>query len=518
MSGLRLIQFSSEDYRIADVLSRPHLEKITNDVQIASALSLYFQWPDQRRAFVKLGEYPYAPCELVVDTDLATPDEIFVNLNEKINVDANQSIRIRFEIFGTCFEYTAPILADLSHDYDFTSIVMPIPQELYVHKARSSPRYGVPAEHPLRKATFYCNETSIQCEIKNISVKNILVYGISDDTVEGEIDISGYRFQAKIIKKTEFGHVIQLVYRDQKEYGAYFDRFIQVAYPNLRPRYDFDHETIYNLYVETGYLSRFGNSNDKSDKESTSEISKEDLISFWDDSKSGEHIYKVDYVLVDNDDRPIGISGLAKIFIDSDNHPIWAPHQLCVIKSTEHLSGTASLYKWYAEYLDGLNYDFVTWFRSTSKWNDRMYTKLTLSDQLNTKLTPIHLKVGERIKVDSSTNDIKLIGNVRKCATTPNILIGSGPEFLNSSRLFELVWIKNNLAENHEIQDAIEKYNQISTLQCTFRISIPQSLCSLIDLKTRPTDRCFEISPKAYSNYYRCIEHSVALTRRKLSA
>jgi hypothetical protein len=138
-----------------------------------------------------------------------------------------------------------------------------IPLALSVHKARSHPRYRVPQDHPLQQA--FCLDEKGQAwaaQVLDLSVRTLHLKCEGAWNELKAIRFGGHDFSASKVRRTEAGTVLRLHFKDQKEYGSYFDRFIQIAYPKLRPRAEVAHEALYDLYVSTGYLNRFASQGD----------------------------------------------------------------------------------------------------------------------------------------------------------------------------------------------------------------------------------------------------------------
>ncbi|GEM_PF-1885694 len=516
MSGLRLIEFSADDYRIADVLSRPHLEKLNDSQKISAALSLYFQWREHRRCFISVADNKeFVECDLAVDQDLVTPIEIVALVDKKLVDAVPDRARVRFEIFRTCYEFSSPITADLS-DSTKSAFAFDIPSEVYVHKARTSPRYAVPLDNPLRRSKWIDpNGSEQEVEVIDLSVKVLHVAAnnriLSDF---GLIELDGHRFNAQLIRKSSVGHAVRIKFEHSGEFGKFFDRFIKVAYPELAPREHFKNENIYELYRDTGYLSSFNLGECEEEEEKRREL----LVKYWNESQNETHQTKVDYVLKDHADKACGASGLARIF-KKDGKAIWAFHQLCVRKESASLTGTGTLYNWRVEYLEGLGapVEAVVWYKSSSKWLERIFTKLAVANARDTQLEAVHLIRLPRQKSTEALSDSLEVDGPRKFMNMPGVLVGSGPEFLNASRLFEMVWVTDQTTNQEELTHAREVYHRLAgdNEYDFYSISIPAKSDIKLEHETRPTDRCFRLNPAAFSDLISSVEHSIAVTKKK---
>jgi hypothetical protein len=525
MSKLRLIDFSPDNFRIADVLSRAHSEVIDASDDLNAAFSLYFQWPDHRSAMISSDGSVFMDCDLSVDSDLAVPEELWISIKRsaknEVAINLSKPVTVRFEVFRTCFEFVCPVLADITDDSTSaeTRLVIAVPRSITMHKARSCPRYEVPASHELQSSVWIDESgTEVPILLADLSVK-VLFFNCDQQKISqsGRFSLGRSTFAATVLRRTDQGVAVQPIFKDQREYGLFFDQFIKVAYPDLRPRYDFDHNDIYDLYVRTGYLSRFGTDVGSDQNEELQR--RKDLTDYWKSSEEFEHLSKVDYVLVNPEGRPVGASGLAKIFV-KDGRDVWAAHQLCVDTKNATYLGTGDLYKWRAEYLSGMSQDIenIVWYRSVSKWIEKMYTKQSIANPSLAILEAIHLKKSLKNEDYSElTFDVKKIDGGRIYFSSESMLAGTCPELLNASKLFEIIWVHSDKVTENEVLDCIKKYNYLakSSSNTEFRISMPAKLGMLVGLETRPTDRLFTLKSNGFATFLNSVDHSVSLVNKK---
>lgn len=523
---LKVVPFSGTDYSLGESLLERDGTSTKDSLGISNKLSLLFQWPEHAWVgvnFVGLGKETL-PCKLSYDLDEAVPTELYLTLSGDYTAERMALLKqanVSFEIFRVCYDFRAEVLAANSPALGQLILVLGIPEELITVKHRRLPRIRIDEVEAakLPYLTIHGQEVTVsELGLNSMALaKNVQV---PEGSVELVFQIEPpLRLNAHLLARCG-RQVLRLEFRDDLEYGRYFDIYRVFAYPGLYPKSEFSTESLIELYEKTGYFEGF-------QAELNREQRHKEFDQVWQSVYSAQHDTTADYVATDANKKPVGASS-ATLAFRGDGQDYWVFQQLCSIKSPDLLLSSGQLYTWRAEYLTGRRQDFkiIFWFRSASRWLDRIYVKFSKQTAEQTTLIPVRIT---KHRVDrANENQIKgdqliqyKIGNhERRTMVTPRLVGGIGPELLNASGILNIVSCLGEKTEQSEIEHtakALINTGDSKTTEIFF--CVPNNLKdSDSSLKVYPSDRFCVFSKCNLFDFLTCVEHSIAVTRRKTKA
>lgn len=524
--GLRLVPYSPSDYSLGEILSRDDGFSTQDSAQIASALSLYFQWEESRCASIFYGQSNFVPCVLDYDRDERQPSELRIRQSstaEAGKYEMFQKVSIRFEVFQVCYEFTAEVLAVSEQPkMDEWDLIVSIPSILTVFKARRLPRIELDSDAiSLLKDSTWVSEGNgpVSIEINEIGLKGILakIFISTVKISKGTLNILGKEFQAELIRIVNGKAIFVLKPNNGAEYGAYFDVYRRFAYPHLRPRSDFSSDQGIELYRSTNYFGKF-----LTESDATSAY--EEIKRTWSLVDSGNHETTADYFVVDDQNQPIGASSATLAFFKDESH-MWAFHQLCAKNSPEFLPLTLELYSWRAEYLAGKDgaISSIGWFDSKSRWLERIYVKFITQRKGKSKLSAV--KTYKVHFIPDNSDDHSFLINRVKIGKSERIMLSDGhlvggcnPAYLNASQTLNAVIAIDEGVQSSSVMKAGAVMANLQKMQLSLDVSfISEPIESSNFIPINGADRFFVLIKEDLVDFISSIHHSVAITQRKIN-
>lgn len=499
--GLRLVNYDPNDHKLAEALALDDGHQLESIEKISQALSLCIAWKDDVESFAYLTKEKSSKvaAKISVDPEERTPSQLFINLPTGTQI-LGEFAYIRSQVFKNCFEYEVAII-DRFSDHEGEWMITEIPQKVSVVKTRRLPRI----KSMEAKLTLSIGDEQICAQIVSISLKSFVVPFDISPSKQVSLHLHDQRIPCMVTRSSEDQSILLPVFENMKAYGYYFIEYCRSAYPGLKPRDEFAPQDITTLYAGANY---FGTFQDKTDNERDTHIH-----DTWDKLKSGLFDTHIDMIACQAEEL-FGASGLAKAFIQ-DKKPVWAFHQLCAIKDPRTLELSASLYKWRAEFLAGMpeDGDSVVWFRSNSRWLERIYVKFTMNKP-SSNIKAVKL-TSTQLTHFCEENEIYALGDTsREYSDTPNITFAKGPAYLNASRLLDMVIVRKANSWM-EIQREIRSKQAI---QDPYIVVCTEHDKQIEGLEGSPlqSDRLASIPKSDLIDFISCLEHSMAITQMKL--
>jgi hypothetical protein len=524
---LQVVPFSGNDFSLGEHLLERDGTTSTDPLNISNKLSLLFHYEDYAWVGVTLpgAGNKIVPCRISYDQTEAVPTELYLTLKTPYAVDRLAMIKratVSFEIFRVCYEFSAEVLNYNSDGSVEFHLVLSIPEELSTIKHRRLPRVRIDQEDREKLPKIYLNSSNEPLQISELGLNSIAV-----DTVEhftaGEYELD---FRSENNLKCRATGMIRgeklvfcLLFENAITFGQYFNIYRKFAYPGIQPRSDFDNLTMFDLYEKTGYFGGFLTDESKSK-------GRQDLLKTWEAVPNEAYDVTADFVTTDKQGTVIGASSVSLAFRDT-NFEYWAFHQLCSIKSPDLLTASGHLYMWRADYLIGLPQDLkvVVWFRSESRWLERIYVKFARQSSERVRIHPVKLIKGQFTKTTSGTPSRQLpkttsysYGSHKRTVTvSDNLISGIGPDFLNASGLLNNVSFLDGNDDKEAIQSAMTALMENSgTDTAQFYVSLPEkSETTFEGWKITPSDRFCIFSKNDLIDFLSSVEHSIAVIRKK---
>jgi len=283
-------------------------------------------------------------------------------------------------------------------------------------------------------------------------------------------------------------------------------------YPRLSSRTRYEVEDVLELYKRAGFFNNFSSKFDEEDK-------LEKIKTDWNNIKSAEHHHTADYCL-EQSGKLAGTSSLAQ-FCQTPNLEYWVFHQLCADKELTTLEDTGTLYNWRCEYLHLRKKDSASyvWFRSESRWLERIYVKFnTQNPQLGElKTCSLFTYIHHASEGDSLNVRVYNFGDGKRAIYKDDyITAGAGPNYVHINRNMNVIicndgdWTKVKNAANKICQALNEK-------SLYFRVEIDNSNPdSSIEIEPQNgTDRVTIIKKVGLLDLIPCVNHSIAVTKLK---
>lgn len=518
---LHIVKYQPNDYSLGEALFSPETTSEANHSKIESALSLYFQWPEHRQAVIYPTDGGSAElCELSFDQDDAEISFVFARMLQTPSKTAwkeGDEVRLRFEVFRTCFEIQATILGTSTQSSDGWDIVLSIPEQGTLYKHRRGKRYQVPKDTIESLQISLVNGERFDCTAIEVSCQSIVVR--SDRSIEDSSSITvhwmGQNFQGVVVRNMDERIVIALDFSSGVQSGKFFDIYRQVAYPYLKRRNEVDSESVLELYERTGYIERYS-------ADSDAEKRRTEILETWEQLKPAEHEYVADYVAFDSSGNMVGASGLAMSHFQNDI-PVWFFNQLCAVTSPDLLEHSGGLYQWRLDYLMAVPSDIYTAcrYRSKSRWLERIYTKFAHTVGTRATLAPIVTyqknfskgDISEKIEVKST----KLSNLTRYYFEEGKICGGFNPCRLNISTSMDAVFAHTNTADATRVAIFVSALLVASGKEsANFAISIHPSAILPENVFVGQTDRLVRFEKENLADLMASIDHVLAVTKRKL--
>jgi hypothetical protein len=528
---LKLVRYNADDYSLGEVFARPDSAKVSAPADIDGALSLYFQWPERHWAIMMpvggvpgTGNAPWAECEIDYDRDERAPSELRIQFEgdaKRPDLREGEEIAIRFEVFRICHEMRCQVLAcsNAPAEDGWHYIVSP-PVELVVFKNRRLSRFRL--DDADRQQMGECRwfgegaSEGLAAPVLEIGMSAIRVAAPSlQPGAKGEIVIGEARLAVEVARMNRGEAVLKPILTNGVQTGVLFDLYRKLAFPPLRPKSEFSADAILQLYEETNYFGKFATAEDMDRR-------KAELRDVWQRIAPALHQYNADYVAVDDAGTPVGTSSATEAFVH-EGKPVWALHQTCARTSPDLLEHSGMLYTWRAEYLaarpEALG--VIVWFDSHSRWLDRIYVKFARQHPTGTRLTPVKFY---EMNLSETSDEAPLptvqIGETqRRLYDKDGVFGGFGPRYLNASAGFDVL-VDNQGGHGVDVlrKAARDTVGIAESGARAIRITVPatESLEGSDLTYWETVDRCLEFDKESLVDFISSVEHSVAITSRKL--
>ena len=529
-SPISLVPFSGSDH------NSKHLTETNGQItleaeEIHAKIGLILNWPEEAYVSVAIpgADHLTIECSVSADPDERTPTELYFNPLSSDHLElllGLHTLSISIELFRTCYQFDVKVTGVVPFDNIHRSIVTSLPTAITTIRTRNLPRITLSkgAFDALPPITWIGEngENLKFSEISELGLNSIagkLASSPKDNTgtlTLGELTVKGSFVR---IKGTHF--IFILIFDSSLDFGRYFEIYRKFAFPNIRPRHEQDPNSIFELYVKTKYLSQF-----TGDSELTR--LKDDLQETWRSVSLVQHKYSADYITVDSNEQPCGASSIVHAF-NEPSHSIWVFHQLCSVVTPNLLDCSAQLYTWRAEYLAASPSPLkvIGWFRSDSRWLERIYSKFVRITRGRSTLRPVcwirgnvKLESGENIK-SSEGGELEhfSFGNLKRTliSTTTSEIGGVGPEYLNVcaslNGILNITKDPEGIEAFNDLAQVLLQSQQQSSLSMHFTLAhgsaVPEGF------EKHVSDRFFSIEKDDLGDFLSCVDHSIALTRRK---
>jgi len=509
--GLRLVDFDPNDYKLGEVLASKDGDTLITEDKISAVLSLYFQWPTESSAFAyfDLPGRPSFKIGLDYDKEERTLSQLMISLPEGVSLTSVDKAFIRIDVFNGCYEFESPVI-DSFQDGTQWLIVTP-PTELKSIKVRRSTRVSVEKVLNAKIET----ETGLEeVQLTSLTLNGFVLNKRFPKGTSGKLHLGNLSLKTVYARDIEDKSAFALIFESDIEASLYFDFYRQTAYPNLKPRSEVDPEALYELFVEAGFFGHFSGKFDEADRAKKAQAC-------WEDLKDAQHFSTADYVVQENG-KLLGSSSCALAYKKQDTE-YWVFHQLCAKKDTDTLDLTGDLYAWRAEYLWNRksNITSVFWFRSESRWLERIYVKYAMQSPERGEVRPAQLFAyihkTENFKVPKATTE-KYGKGPRSYYEHDEAMGGLGPDYVHINRNMNIIQANGDWEETFKAAEAMSA--SLNRQDSYFRVVMP-SECPPPQLPEDRWDyqnsvnRHAEIKKEGMLDFIACLRHSIAVTKRK---
>lgn len=526
---LSIVKFNPSDYSLGDILIRDNTCELGEPSKVSAAFSLYLQWPEHRRAIIysNSNSDSQQDCIMSVDLDEREPSYLFIKTIERPNSDLRAvdktKFAVRFEVFRSCYQFSAEIVDTFSQDGETTHVVE-IPKSVTFIKSRRLPRVKIDATnvHLAPRVTWRSNEFETSSDL---NLKEISMLSLSAETEllpplgKGVIAYKEHQIPGEIVRRKGNQIIVSIQCETSAHAGSIFDLYRLVAYPYLRDRGEFPLSVAVNLLKETGYISKYNS-------DAAQRRSEEMIEESWARLSSCRNDFTADYYTVDDAGQPTGMSSTTLAFKRGEKD-IWSFHQLCAMTDPSVLERSGALYTWRAEYLAGRPEDFCVFSRYTSKsrWLERIYTKFAGGSSSEVRLQAIKSYQIPANEVKSSgtkpvqVRRIKFGNSFRIIAECEGAIGGANPGMINAADNLDAAFKFDGPSDADSVLavgEAIfkETGGALDRIFLTFNDSGTQVPAGAHESKV---DRIIFFSKSSLADFIGCVEHSIAVTRRKLS-
>jgi hypothetical protein len=330
---------------------------------------------------------------------------------------------------------------------------------------------------------------------------------------EGTIHINSVKYNAICVRSSSGTSFIEILFKTDSEAGNYFEFYAKFRYPNLRKRTLFPSEKVLALYEQSGFFSNFRGIFDEENRF-------EKAITTWNDIKSVEHQLTADFCL-EKDSQLVGASSLG-LCLKSDSRDHWVFHQLCCDKDKSTHDDTGELYTWRAEYLwsKKANLTSIFWFRSSSRWLERIYVKFLQQNPNAGELREGNAYSYLHKLTSESQVNVELIpfgSEQRAYYKSANAIAGAGPDYVHANRNMNIIVSHDGDWDNvSKIANSICK--ALNKNEIYFRIDLPVGVTPPATANAERqvgSDRFARIDKEGMLDLVTCIKHSVAVTKSK---
>lgn len=511
--GLRLVEFDPNDYKLGEVLASKDGEALVGEDKISAVLSLYFQWPSDSSAFAyfDLPGRPSFKVGLEYDKEERSLTQLMLSLPEGVSLTSIDKAFIRIDVFNGCYEFESNIIESFQDGAQW--LVVEPPTIMKSIKVRRSTRINVSDELKARLETTDGIEDVL---LKSLTLNGFVLNKVFPKGTTGKLHLENLSLNTVHARDIDGKSAFALIFESDAEASLYFDFYRQTAYPNLTPRSEVDSQELYDLFVESGFFGHFSGKFDEVDRSDKARAC-------WDELKEAQHYSTADYVVQENG-KLLGSSSCALAYKKYDTE-YWVFHQLCAKKDTDTLDLTGDLYSWRAEYLWNRKSKItsVFWFRSESRWLERIYVKYAMQSPERGLVKPAQLFAyihkTEHFKVPKATTE-KYGKSPRSYYDQVETQGGLGPDYVHINRNMNIIQANGSWEEVYKAAESMT--SALNRESAYFRIVMPAD-CSPPDISIERWDyqnsvnRHAEIKKEGMLDFIACLRHSIAVTKRKHS-
>lgn len=509
--SLQLVDFDPNDYKLGEVLSSKDGEILSSLTQISSVLSLFFQWPDKSHAYAyfDLPGRPSFHIRVEYDKEERALTQLMIELPEGIELEGIDKAYIRLEVFNGCYEFESEVIDSFKENNQW--LIINAPAQLKSIKIRRSSRIDIQESI---SATLILESGPKSVTISSITLNGLVLNQRLPPLTTGKLQIDNLSIEVYHVREIGNKSAFSINFETDHQASIYFDFYRRSAYRNLIPRNEVDADELYRLYEEGGFFGNFSGKFDEADR-------KEKVKLCWNDLEKTQHISSADYV-AKVDDKIVGTSSCAIAF-KNDHTEYWVFHQLCAKKDSDSLDLTGDLYAWRAEYLWNRksNITSIFWFRSESRWLERIYVKYAMQCPELGKVEPAQLfsyiHNNEALKVPKSKAE-DYGKEQRAYYHYESVLGGLGPDYVHINRNMNLVQGDGNWDDVYKAADSLT--SALNRKTAYFRVVMPfgTSAPNLNENRweyQNSVDRHAEIKKEGMLDFIACLRHSIAVTKRK---
>lgn len=525
-SNLRLVKFDSSDFSLAEVLNANSGTTFTDSQKIASILSLYFQWPEHRKA-VALVNNIAQEVNILYDADEAIPSMFWFPIIAHFDVQPT-FLKLYIELFNVCYELHVKCIDSVINENEEVVLYFEPPDKITVLKSRGLPR------HKLRErahiSLYTASGQAVEGELLEVGLSSFICR--TEDVEPKNLEslfINDLKLSIKFLRSTANASVFTLALESKISVEKYFLFYLKHRFPSLRPRGSVPHEKVFKTYVESGFLKKYekneGLLNDNSALHS-------ELSQTWQNLSDAQFEHSLDLVSVLEKNNTLEVVGASSVFLCyfEKEKPVWAFHQLCALKDPDTIKNTTDLYMWRADYLYFRNESLkaCAWFNSRSRWIERIWVKFANNSPKNCELKAISMKVIESKNLHSRnlTRDIQSkkynIGSATRVSLESENFFGAcSPPRINASGAMDFISISFQPEDYEQYINTIFRESQsinysMQTIRAQFDIGeVPASLQNLPD---HGSDRFCIFTRESLPTLSSSILHAMAVYQKKHGA
>lgn len=513
--GLEIVEFNPSDHNISAVLTSGTAKRIDKKNEISAIFSLINQWPDKTKisAYVHRNQSKAYESNIIIDNEERNITQLIFEFNQEPQEAFTGKLFAKISIFDSCFEIEVEVLECWKEDGSFL-ICTSIPETVDKLIPRASTRKNL--TQPIH-VSISIDELETTCRILNLNPGNVVIDLNLPVGQKIRLKIEKNNFHGKSIRHLEHGTLIEIMFESDEENGCYKEIYFKNKYPNLSSRDYCDPSLVFDAFIKSGFFGNFTN-------ESNHENKKSDTIKTWENLKPIRHKSNIDMCLINNG-QPVGASSLT-LGLRNKQQEIWIFHQLFSIKSETTIDDTGLLYTWRAEYLMNRMADINTlvWFRSESRWIERIYVKLSMLVKSHSKLCHSNVFDYSHTRTEKKYLEVAKVEDFgsekRATVELANTLASAGPRLLHVNENLNLVVSQTNDPE--EIKMACDLLcDALNTDKMHFRLDVVNTdvVNALNNLTTQKgSDRRAEIEKSAMLDLITCVQHSVEVTKKKMKA
>ena len=536
MADLVKTPYSPNDFSTGKSLGYPHGQILNEPSQIASSLSLFFQWPNYHKAYIELfSNAPSLPCRVECDPEERVLSFIKVtcekNGSNSSKIRIGMSVGVCLEIFNTCYTFETKILEEET-SVESLSLILEIPESIVVQKLRKYPRILVDSlstkNLPKLQLENKTDGKITSLDLLELGTHSIKVKGTFPKEIKANLLANGVsvplRFIRSELERSEFETtVFELQFNTGVEAGLFFEIYQVIAFPYLIKKTDLPASRSIEVYESSGFFRKFGSSTSPE----VLEKRKNEMCRVLDLISSGTHKTTMDYYSKDSSGNLTGASSIVLGFFNGEL-PVWVFQQLCSINKPELIEQTRELYTWRAEYLlmRPENFDLAVWVDSKSRWIERIWVKFAIQKNTGSNIiSPVEIRVKSfKRDPEKTTKELPVktysIGDAQRTShSSETTLAGVNPDYLNAANLLNHIYVNKTPVTLKYIESVAQNLlTSLDKTECEFRVSFPAGHTppELANSPSHNLDRYVSFPKQDLPYYLSSVEHSLAVVKRKL--